>query len=102
MILNGGDSDADVGGGLTIGLALFKHFDQLAAIEFAFDAAQTINEQPTVKVIELVLKCDGLEIGGFGFDFFLLGRPRPNENLRSTLDLGAEIDHGETSLLPHD
>src|ERR1700726_1769134 len=94
-------SDADGGGGLPIGLALLDHFCEFAPVEFALDAADAIDKQLAVEMIDLVLQRDRQEFFRFDLDFLLLERPRAHQHALGPLHVGREIDHREAPFLPH-
>src|SRR5580698_2114098 len=95
-------SDTDGGGGLPIGLALLDHFRDLAAIEFAFDTADAIDEELAVEMIDLVLQRYREQVVGLDLDFFLAWRPGPHQHSFSALHICRKSDHREASLFPHD
>src|SRR6266436_5937033 len=99
-IRNGGESDKRGGGWLAIGLALPGVLGEFAAIEFALQAADAIDEEPAVEMIDLVLEGDREQIGGLEFNLFLLRRPGADQHFGRAFDLGGEIDHREAALLP--
>src|SRR5437763_7939023 len=102
-ILSGGRaSDADVGGRLTIGLALLQKLGQLAPVQLALYPAQPVNEQLTVEVIDLVLKRDRAQFSRLYFNFPFFECPGLNEHFGFASHLGTEIDHRKESFVHYD
>src|SRR5579885_906251 len=93
-------SDLDAGGPLLIGFALLDQLGEPAAVKLALDAAQAIDEEAAVEMIDLVLQRDRQQILSLDLDRLLLRRPRAHHHLFRALHLGGEIDHREAALLP--
>ncbi len=73
--------------------AAAKHFLTPSGIEFTFEAADAIDEEPAVQMVYLVLQGYGEKSFGFDFHFFLIFVERHDFNLSGTTHLGRKVNH---------
>src|SRR5512146_828751 len=94
-------SDPDAGGPLAIGLALLYQLGEFTPVKFALDAADAIDEELAVEMVDLMLQRHREQVICLDLDFLFLGRPRAHQHPRGAFYVGGVVDHREASFLPY-
>src|SRR5262249_21647553 len=65
------------------------------------EAADAVDEEFPVQVVNFVLQSNGEEVFGLQYDLFFIGGPSFYLDLGSTLHFGSIINHAEATFLPN-